>query len=96
MCSVVTSGILQSAQQRQNVAARGPAIDAVFMLQTDEIVAIEVQEISGPLIGGNVLLVQFQAHLFRIIVARIGIVDGNGEQRVLPRIRLRARCTGRS
>ena len=47
----------QSAQQCQNVAARGPAIDTVFVLQTDEIVAIEVQKIGGPLIGGNVLLV---------------------------------------
>ena len=70
----------QSAQQGQNVAARGAAVDAVFMLQADKIVAIEVQEIGGPLIGGNILLRQFQAHLLRIIVARIGIVDGNGKQ----------------
>jgi hypothetical protein len=70
----------QSAQQGQNVAARGAAVDAVFMLQADKIVAIEVQEICGPLIGGNVFLRQLQAHLFRIIVAGIGIVDGNGKE----------------
>jgi hypothetical protein len=50
------------------------------MLQAYEIVAIEIQEIGGPLIGGNVFLRQLQAHLFRIVVARIGIVDGNGKQ----------------
>ena len=70
----------QSAQQGQNVAARGAAEDAIFMLQTDEIVAIEIQEIGGPLIGGKVLLRQLQAHLLRIVVAGIGIVDGNGKQ----------------
>ena len=70
----------QPAQQNQNVAARGPAVDAVFMLQADEIVAIEVKKIGGPLIRGNVLLRQFQAHLLRIIVAGIGIVDGDSEQ----------------
>ena len=70
----------QPAQQSQNVAARGAAVDAVFMLQADQIVAIEVEKIRSPLIGGNVLLRQLQAHLFRIIVAGIGIVDGDGEQ----------------
>src|SRR5579863_2511755 len=50
------------------------------MLQTDQIVAIEVEEIGGPLIRGDVLLLQLQTHKFRIIVAGIGIVDGNGEQ----------------
>ncbi len=59
----------QSAQQNQNVAARGAAVDSVFMLQANQVVAIEVKKIGGPLIGGNVLLRQFQAHLLRIIVA---------------------------
>ena len=62
---------LQSAQQGKNVTARDPAVDAIFMLQANKIVAIEVEEIGGPLIGGKVLLLQFQAHLFGIFVARI-------------------------
>ena len=62
------------------MAARGAAIDAIFMLQAHQIVAVEVEEIGGPLIGGNVFLGQLQAHLFRIVVARIGIVDGNRKQ----------------
>ena len=56
------------------------AVDAIFMLQANKIVAVEVEEISGPLIGGQIFLVKFQAHLLRVFVARIGIVDGNGKQ----------------
>ena len=38
------------------MAARAAAVNAIFMLQTNKIVAIEVKKISGPLIGGKVLL----------------------------------------
>ena len=62
------------------MAARAAAVDAVFMLQADQIVAIEIEEIGRPLIGGDVFLRQFQAHLLWIVVTRIRIVDGNGKQ----------------
>ncbi len=62
------------------MTAGDSAVDAIFVLQANKIVAIEVEEISGPLIGGNVLLCQLQTHLLRIVVAGFGIVDGNGEQ----------------
>ncbi len=55
---------LQFAQQGQNVAAGNAAIDSVFMLHADEIVAIEIEELRSPLIRGQVFLLQFQAHLF--------------------------------
>ena len=43
---------LQPAQQGQNVTARGSSIDAIFMLQTNKVVAIEVEEVSGSLVRG--------------------------------------------
>ena len=71
---------LQLVQQRENVTARNPAVDAILMLQADKIVAVEIQELGGSLIGSDILLLKFQAHLLRILVARLRIVDRNGKQ----------------
>ena len=70
----------QSPQQRQHMAPGGAAIDAVFVLQADEIVAIEVEEIRRSLVRCNVLLFKFQPYFARIFVTRVRIVNGNCEQ----------------
>ena len=68
---------LQLAQQGQDVAARDSAINAIFMLKADQIVAIEIEKLRGPLVGSQIFLFEFQAHLLRILVVRFGIVDRN-------------------
>jgi hypothetical protein len=71
----------QLAQQRQNVAARRAAEDAVFMLQANEVHVVAVEEISGASIGGGVALRDFEADARRIVVARFGVVDRQREAR---------------
>ena len=71
---------LQLAQQCEYVAACIAAVNAIFMLQADQVIAIEVEEIGGALVGRKVFLGNLQAHLLWIVVARIEIVDGNREQ----------------
>ena len=65
---IVDSGLTLKFLLRM-LAARNPAIDAVFMLQADKIVAVEIEEFRGPLVGGKILLLQFKTHLLRIFVA---------------------------
>ena len=60
---------LQFAQQGQDVAARRPAVDAIFMLNADQIVAVEIKEFRGPFVGAQILLLQLQTHLLWILVA---------------------------
>ncbi len=62
------------------MAACGSAINAIFVLHANKIVAIEIQEIRGPFIGAQILLLQFQTHLLWVLVAGIGVVDRNREQ----------------
>jgi len=45
------------------------AVDAVFMLHADKIVAIEVEEIRSPHVGSAIFLFEFEAHLRGVIVA---------------------------
>jgi hypothetical protein len=66
---------LQPSQQDENVAPCGSSEDSIFKLQADQVVAIEVKKVGGALIGRAVLLVEFQSHLFRVLVARARIVD---------------------
>ncbi len=73
-------GHLQFAEKRQDVAACGAAVDAVFMLQAHKIVAVEIQEVGGTLIGGHVFLLKFQTYLFGVVVMRIRIVDRDCKQ----------------
>ena len=55
----------QFGQMKRGAYFVNAAVNAIFMLQTNKIVAIEVEEISGTLIGGKVLLLYFKANLFR-------------------------------
>ena len=62
------------------MAACNPAIDAVFMLNANQIVPVEIEELRGPFIRGNILLLLLQTHLLWIFIAGLRIVDGDREQ----------------
>jgi hypothetical protein len=72
-------GHLQISQQRQHVAARLPSEDAILVLQTDDINVIEVQEVSGGLVGVDVLLLDLEPDALRVMIALFDIGDGHGE-----------------
>ena len=68
-CAAWSPAASSSGAARPECAPGAAAVDAVLMLQTHQIVAVEVEKIRGPLVGCNVFLGQLQAHLFRIFVA---------------------------
>ncbi len=74
-------GMRKFAQQRENVAARSPAEDAVFELQADHIDVVDVQEVGGAEIRIDVLFDELEAHAGRIVVALFRIVDGQRDAR---------------
>ena len=65
----------QFAQQRQHVAAGRPAENPELVLQADDVGMADVEEIRRPQIGGQVLLLDFEAHFRRILVAALEVVD---------------------
>ena len=69
-----------------------PAVDSIFMLKADQVVAIEIQELRSPLIGGQIILIQFEPDQFRIVVACVWIVDRNRKEPPPCRIRLPMPC----
>ena len=71
-------GHAQFAQEGQDVTARPPAEDAIFVLQADEVDVVDIQEVGGAAIRVNILLRQFKANAGRIGVAGLDVVDGQG------------------
>ena len=71
----------QFAQEGQDVAAGLPAEDAVLELQAHQIDVVDVQEVGGAPVGVDVLLGQLEANAGRIVVAGLGVVDGQGDAR---------------
>jgi hypothetical protein len=59
------------------MAPGNSAVDPVFMLQANQVVAIEIEKVSRPLVRSEIVLSQFKTDLLRVIVACIGIVYGN-------------------
>jgi len=45
------------------VLARNTAIDAIFMLHADQVVALKLREFGSSFIGGHIFLVKLQADL---------------------------------
>jgi hypothetical protein len=55
------------------MAAGGPAEYAVFMLQTGNVDAADVQKIRGKTIGREVILLDLEADPFRVLIALLRI-----------------------
>ena len=72
-------GHAEFAQESEDMAAGGAAEDAVFMLETDQIHVVDVEEVGGALVGGEFVLLEFEANAGRVGVALRGVVDGDGE-----------------
>jgi len=60
--------------------AGNPAENAVFMLQTYQVVSIEVKEFGGAFIRGPVFLGELKPYPLGILIARIWVIDWNGEE----------------
>ena len=56
-------------EQRQQMAARRPAVDAELMLHAEHVRVVEVQKIRRAPVGIEILLQQLEAHPRRIVVA---------------------------
>ncbi len=70
---------LQIAQQGQDVTTGRSAEDSELVLKADDVNVADVEEIGGAQIGRLVLLFDFEAHHFRIIIAALDVVDGDRE-----------------
>jgi hypothetical protein len=64
----------QVAQQRQHVAARLAAEDAVFVLEAEDVDPAHVQEVARAAISGEIALRDFEAHALAVSVAFAGVV----------------------
>jgi hypothetical protein len=56
---------------------RRPSKYSVFMLQANQIVAIEIEKISRALIRRAILLLKFEPNGLRVFIARFQVVDGD-------------------
>jgi hypothetical protein len=65
----------QFAQERQDVAAGGPAVNAELVLQADDVHVADVEEVRGAQIGRQILLLDLEANHFRVLVAALDVVD---------------------
>src|SRR6476646_10768780 len=77
---------MQFTQQRQDMAAGDATEDAIFVLQDDQIHAVEVDEVRRAPVGLDITLIQLEAHTWRIGVALLCVVDRNGEDARLRRL----------
>ena len=67
--------------------ARDTAIDSVFMLKTDQVIAVEIEKLGSSFIRGQVFLVKFQANLAGIVVCRIRIIHRNSKEPIAAKLR---------
>jgi hypothetical protein len=49
----VTTGIFNLPKQGEYVPARNTSVDSVFMLKTDQVIAVEIEKLGGSFIGGQ-------------------------------------------
>ncbi len=61
------------------MTAGGPAENAEFVLQADDVHVADVEEVRGPQIGRKVLLLDLEANYFRVRVAARNVVDRHGQ-----------------
>jgi hypothetical protein len=61
------------------VAASRAAENPIFVLKTDRVDIVEVQELSSTPIGGDIAFRQFKPHAWRVGVASRRVVDCQGK-----------------
>ena len=69
----------QVAQQAEDVAAGRAAVDAVLVLEADDVGVGEVQEVGRPEVAVQVLLVDLEPDLRRVVVPLGAVVDRHDE-----------------
>ena len=69
----------QVAQQAEDVAAGRAAVDAVLVLEADDVGVREVQEVGRPEVAVQVLLVDLEPDLRRVVVPLGAVVDRHDE-----------------
>src|SRR5215470_20458665 len=74
-------GHAQFTQEREDVTARAPAEDAVFVLQGHEIYIVGMQEVGSAEIRVNILLCQLKPDAGWIGITGLDVIDGQGDAR---------------
>lgn len=70
---------VQLIQQRQQVAAGGPAENSELMLDRDNVHVAGIQESGGAPVRAEVLLLNLEADNVRIVIAPFGVIDRHRE-----------------
>ena len=81
-------GHFSPPEERQDVTTRLAAENSKFMLNTKHINMSQIQKVSRPQVGRDIVLLNFKAHLTRVFVSATGI--GHRDHRAVP-IRARRR-----
>ena len=72
-------GHFQLANQRQQMAAGGPAVDPKLVLNADDVHVADVEEVRRALVGGKILLFDFETHDAGILVPLLDIINRHSE-----------------
>ena len=68
-------GHFQFANQRQQMAAGGPAVNPKLVLNADDVHVADVDEVRRALVGREILLFYFETHDAGILVALLNIIN---------------------
>ena len=68
-------GHFQFANQRQQMAPGGPAVNPKLVLNADDVHVADVEEVRRALVGGEILLFYFKTHDAGILVPLLDIID---------------------
>src|SRR5579859_7828830 len=71
---------LEATQQTQNVTAGRPAKNSVLVLQAYQIKISEIQEVSGLLVRGQIVLLKSESHPGGVRIAGFRIIHRNRKQ----------------
>ncbi len=69
----------QLTQEREDRLTRLAAEDAVLVLQRDGVHHRHIEEVHGPAVRRDVVLLDLEAHSWRVVMARAAVVHGHDE-----------------
>lgn len=71
----------QFAQQCEDVTARPSTEDTVFELEAGKVHVVDVQEVRSPAVGIDIFLRQLEPNTLGVIITRLNVVHGEGNER---------------
>jgi hypothetical protein len=79
VCRVVTIGGAQVTQKSEYIVAGVAAEDTIFVLHANDISIDQIKAVGGAPVGTRIVLIEGEAHPFRVLVALGTIVDRQRE-----------------